>query len=242
MKKILSLILAAASAFMMGTAVFAESSSEERPAAATLTFDTDEALKYIHTFGNAADTNLTYELFDAEAISGRCLKLEENFTSDISNQYGGIYFDAADFGLDSFTGYTMTVSLKLDSSVAKATDILLIFSDGEQWISQNLITEGNTGKWISGSVSVPVTNNNTKLGISIPITTAYNGRVCLVDNVVITDNYGNAIANIGDIDTSLAQAPNTVTSVLTTILFILVIIAVILGVGFVVLRIIRRYR
>lgn len=242
MKKILSLVLAAAAIFTMGTASYAdEPAAAAKTDPATFTFDTADGFSYIHTFGNAADTNLTYELSDAGAISGRCLKLSEDFAGDVSNQYGGIYFDAADFGLSNFAGYTMNLNIKTNPASAKATSVVLAFSDGEQWVAQSISTS-TTNSWINTSVSVPADKKNTKMGISIPITSTFTGEVLLVDDITITDNYGKVIANIGDIDTSLAEAPDTLTSVLTTILFVVLILGVIAGVVFVILKLTRRYR
>lgn len=239
MKKLLSLILAAAAALTMSSAVFADAAPKKD--AATLSFDTDVCLSYVHTFGNASDTNLSCSLGDRGAISGRCLVLNEDFSGDVSNMYGGIYFEASDFGLESFSGYTMTVNYKPTAACAKATELLMVFSDGAQWVTQNVNTS-NTNGWTPATISVPASVQNTKLGISIPITSSFSGDVVYIDDVTITDNYGNTIANIGDLDTSLAEAPSTLSSVLTTILFILLILVVIAGVVFVIMKVTRRYR
>lgn len=245
-KKILSLFLAAAAVFTMGASAFAADKTEARTAAApkdaaTFTFDTDACMSFIHPFGSASDTNLEYKLEDAGAVTGRCLRLSEQFTQDISNQYGGIYFVAEDFGLEDFAGYTMTVKAKIAPAAAKATPNLVLFTDGVAWVSQNFSTD-KTGTWITASVSVPADTANNKLGISIPITQAFTGDVVFLDDVIIADNYGKAIANVGDVDTSLAEAPNTFKSVITAILFVLLILGVIGGIVLVVLKMVRRYR
>lgn len=245
-KKIFSIFLAAAAVLSMAAGVLAADETEARTAAApkdaaTFTFDTDACMKYIHAFGSAADTNLQYTLEDAGAVSGRCLKISEGFTQEISNQYGGIYFSAADFGLKDFSGYTMTVKAKVTPAAAKKTSNLVLFSDGVTWVSQNFST-GSSGSWITASVSVPADSANDKLGISIPITEAFTGDVVFLDDITIADNYGKVIANIGDVDTSLAKAPNTFVSVLTKILLVLLIVAVVGGIALVVLKMIRRYR
>lgn len=245
-KKILSLFLAAAAVLSMTAGALAADEKEERTAAApkdaaTFTFDTDACMSYIHPFGSATDTNLKYTLEDKAAVTGRCLRISEEFTQDISNQYGGIYFLASDLGLEDFAGYTMTVKVKVTSASAKATQNMSLFSDGIAWVSKNFSTD-NAGNWITATVSVPADTANDKLGISIPITTAFTGDVLFLDDITITDNYGKALANVGDVDTSLAEAPNAVKTVLTTILFVVLIIAVIGGIVLVVLKMIRRYR
>lgn len=244
MKKLLSVLLAAAAVFTMSATVFAEAPSADdknKKEDATFSFDTDVSLDYIHTFGNAEDTNLLYVLSDAGAISGRCLKLSENFSEEVSNQYGGIYFDAADLGIENFAGYTFNVNMKISSQAAKATPVLLLFSDGAQWLSEKVSTD-KSGSWITASITVPPTTENTNFGISIPITSGFSDDVALIDNISITDNYGKVIANVGDIDTSLAEAPNTFVSVITVILFVLLVVAVILGVVYAVMKLRGKYR
>ena len=79
MKKLLSLILAAASIFTMGTAVFAETEKTNSSTDATITFDTDKALDYVHTFGNASDTGLKTEISEKEVIWGQFEPYERGF-------------------------------------------------------------------------------------------------------------------------------------------------------------------
>ena len=237
-KKIISILLAAAAMLSMTTSVLAADETEARTAAApkdaaTFTFDTDVCMDFIHPFGHASETDLKYVLDDAGAVSGRCLRISEGFTQQVNNQYGGIYFQASDFDMENFAGCT--------SAAAKMTPNIVLFSDGASWISNNVSTD-TSGSWITGSVSVPADSTNDKLGISIPITQAFTGDVLYLDDISIANNYGKAIANIGDVDTSLAEAPNTAVRVLTTLLFILVLLAVIGGIALVVVKMIRRYR
>ena len=241
MKKILSVIIAAAAAFTMGTAVFAEAEKTNDSATATISFDTDKSLEYIHTFGNANDAGLTMELTEKDALSGKALKLSESFKGTLSNRYGGFYLDAADFGLDNFGGYTMTIYINASSKASKATGQFEIFSDGAGWISESFLTN-NAGSYRTASITVPANSNNTKIGVSFPITQDFEGDLGIFDDITITDNYGKAIANVGDIDTSLYQGPSGFVSVITTIFFILVLIAVIGGAAYFVVKTMRKYR
>lgn len=240
MKKIFAAVLAAATAFSMSTTVLAAAEKTDA-IETTITFDTDAALEYVHTFGNASETGLSYELTDNNAYEGKALKISESFTDSISTRYGGIYFDAADFGLESFAGYTMTVNVKVSKAASKAVSTLDAFSDGDEWVSR-IIDATAPDAWNTVSVSVPSETYNDKLGISIPITEAFDGEVVMIDEIVIKDNYGKTIKNIGDIDNSVYEGPNTVLSVITTILFIVMIIAVVLGVGYFVKKVLRTYR
>ncbi len=244
MKKLMAIILAAASVFTMSTAVFADKADtedEKKIEKPTFAFDTDSSFSYIHKFGNASDTNLKIELGDKGAYEGRSLKLSEDFAVKVSNQYGGIYFDASDFGLESFAGYTMNVNMRVTKAASKATPAIVLFADGEQWVSKNIATD-KPDTWVKGSVSVPANVSDSKLGISIPITEAYKDDVLMVDNIVITDNYGKQIANVGDIDTSLAEKPNTLLSILSIILFALLFAGIIAAGAFIFFRAKKRFR
>ncbi len=241
MKKLLSLILAAAAMLAMSTAAFAETASSSSNSA-TITFDTEKALDYVHAFGNADQTGLAMTFEESDAILGKTMRLSENFKESVSNRYGGFYVDAADFGVENFSGYTMKMSIKVTEQAAKATPSLEIFSDGEQWISLPIQTEDYAGVWKNVTLTVPANVNNQKLGLSIPITEAYSGDVAFIDELYLTDNYGKVIANIGDIDTSVAQAPNSAMSILTTILFVLLVIAAVLGVGYMIMKNLWKYR
>lgn len=226
----------------MSTAVIADEAETEAPKEKpTFAFDTKDSMSYLHKFGNASDTGLALDVTDKGAFEGRALKFSENFASSISNQYGGIYFDSADFGLNNFAGYTLEVNIKPTKAAIKATPNITLFADGQQWVSQNVpITEAD--KWVTASVSVPANVADNKIGISIPITEPFNGDVILVDNVVIKDNYGKQLANVGDIDTSLAQKPSTWRRVLSVVLFIVLAVAAVGGVAFFIYKMMRRYR
>ena len=241
MKKLLSVLLAAAAAFTMSTAVYAEPEKTDNPGEATITFDTSKSLEYIHTFGNAADAGLTMELTEKGALSGKALKLSESFKGSLSNRYGGFYLDAEDFGLDSFGGYTVNIYINASDKAAKATSQFEVFSDGASWQSMNFLTN-SAGSYRVASITVPANSQNTKVGVSFPIMNDFDGELGMFDDITIVDNYGKTIANIGDIDTSLYQGPSGFVSVITTILFIIVLLAVIGGVAYFVIKTTGQYR
>ncbi|MGN0636937.1 MAG: hypothetical protein ACI4J0_01080 [Huintestinicola sp.] len=241
MKKLLSVLLAAAAAFTMSTAVYAEPQKTDNPGETTITFDTEKSLEYIHSFGNAADAGLTMELTDKGALSGKALKLSESFKGSLSNRYGGFYLDAADFGLENFGGYTFNIYINVSDKAAKATGQFEIFSDGAGWQSANFLTN-SAGSYRVASISIPADSENTKVGVSFPIIQDFDGELGMFDDITIVDNYGKTIANVGDIDNSLYQGPSGFVSVITTILFILVILAVIGGVAYFIVKTMRKYR
>ncbi|MGN0665211.1 MAG: hypothetical protein ACI4KF_01660 [Huintestinicola sp.] len=236
MKKLISGLLAAVSALTMSVSVCA--ASDLGP---TVSFDSEKYSPYVHTFGNAEESNLTMELSE-DSYMGYSLLLKESFTEGISNQYGGIYFDASDFGISDFGGYTFVAYIKPAENVSKAVSRFELFTDGQKWQSKD-IAVSETGIFTSYSISVPQNVKNTKFGISIPITDPYDGEVLYLDNVSIVDNYGKEIANIGDFaEKSLAKAPPTAVTVLTTILFVILILAAIAGVVLFAIKVLRSYR
>lgn len=241
MKKILSVILAAAAVFTMGTAVFAEAEKTDSADTATISFDTDKALDYVHAFGNYSQSGLVMEITDAEKVSGKALSMSESFKGNLDNRYGGFYLDSADFGLDSFAGHTITMNVYITKAASKATEKLEAFSDGSQWTSVPVLSSPSD-TWTKASITIAANSANTKAGISIPITEEFTGTVCYVDDITITDNYGKTVANIGDIDNSLYQGPSGLTSVLTTILFIVLIIAVVGGIALFIKKVVGTYR
>ena len=135
----------------------------------------------------------------------------------------------------------MTIYINASSKASKATGQFEIFSDGAGWISESFITN-NAGSYRTASITVPANSANTKLGVSFPITQDFEGDLGIFDDITITDNYGKAIANVGDIDTSLYQGPSGFVSVITTIFFIIVLIAVIGGAAYFVVKTMRKYR
>ena len=92
------------------------------------------------------------------------------------------------------------------------------------------------------SITVPAGAVNSKIGVSFPIVSDFSGDLGVFDEITLTDNYGKTIPNVGDIDTSLYQGPSGFTSVITVILFILLLIAVVGGVAFFVIKVRRKYR
>lgn len=241
MKKVISLIIAAAAALTMGTAVFAEAEKTDVQTSATITFDTEKALDYLHMFGSTSETNLTVEITEKDALSGKALKINEDFKGTPPTRYSGFYFLASDFGLDSFSGHTITININASKAASKATDSFEVFSDGAEWSAKTFST-ADSGKWRSVSISVPANKNNDRVGISFPIMSDFSGEVGMIDDIIISDNYGKTVANIGDIDNSLYEAPSGFVTVITTIIFVLLIIAVLVGAFFFFKKVFRQYR
>lgn len=235
-KKIISALIAAAAAFTLSISVFAADSNP------TFCFDTEEGLSYVKTFGNTAETGLTYAISEDEAYSGNSLAISESFSSESSNTNCGIYFDAADFGLDNFSNYNITMKVYCTSASAKSTSLLELFTDGDVYDSVNISTS-NSGSWQEYTISVPTTSKNNKFGINVPITDSFDGIVCYVDDITISNIYNATIENVGDVSKGItSEGTNAVVSVITVLIFVVLIIGVVVGVALYVFKMIKKYR
>lgn len=241
MKKLLALLTAAAAIFTMSTAVFAAADKNSGQPAATITFDSDKVFDFLHTFGNASDTGFTMELTEKDALSGKSLKCSESFKESVSNRYGGFYLDAEDFGLDSFAGYTMELYISTDKAANKKTKQFELFTDGDNWSTTAFNTDG-VGIYRKASITVPANSKNTKIGLSFPIVDPFEGGLCMVDELKIIDNYGKAIANVGDIDNSLYKGPSGFKMVITILMFVVLIAGVGFGIYIFLKKVVWRYR
>ena len=118
---------------------------------------------------------------------------------------------------------------------------VLLFSDGEQWVTANIPTS-YPDDYLKVSLTVPAGLKNSKVGISLPITTPYDDVVCYVEDINITDNYGKTLPNVGDVDTSLAKAPNKGLSALSTALFVILAVAIVGGIVYFIIDLKKKYR
>lgn len=241
MKKLIALLTAALTLLTMSTAVLAATDKNSGQPAATITFDSDKVFDFLHTFGNASDTGFAMELTEKDALSGKSLKCSESFKQSVSNRYGGFYIDAEDFGLDSFAGYTMELYISSDKAASKKATQFELFTDGDTWVSVPFNTDG-VGIYRKASITVPASVKNTKIGLSFPIVDPFDGGLCMVDELKIIDNYGKTISNVGDIDNSLYKGPSGFKTVITIVMFILVLGAVGFGIYMFLKKVIWKYR
>lgn len=227
MKKMISIAAAAVIGFTM-TAFTACAESEEEteaPAASsTICFDTDEALKYITTFGAAEETGLGYRITTEKASSNGSLVISEDFLESSENPITGISFNCADFGLDSLAGCTISLKVYAPSSGA---DELAFYSDGDVYLAETIAMTANP-IWETVTLTIPETMNNTMFGMIITTSSGgIKGDVCNIDELCLYKPDGSMADNIGDFKVVEEGTSGGVNHVLMIIVFVLLIIAVV---------------
>lgn len=225
-KKIICIAAAAVIGLTMTTfPAFAEAEEEtEAPAASsTLCFDTEEALNYIKTFGSAGETGLSYKINVEKAAANGSLTVSENYLSDSGEMNTGVYFDCADFGLESLAGCTISLKVYAPSSGA---DELSFYSDGDVFLSESVAMTANPF-WETVTLTIPETINNQMFGMLITSSGAVKGEVCSIDELCLYKPDGTMAENIGDFQVIEAAASSGVNRVLMIVVFVLLIIAVI---------------
>ncbi len=236
-KKLVSVAVAVLTAFSLGISVYAADSDP------TFCFDSDSGLSNIQTFGNAEGVGLSYDISEDQAFSGAgSLAISESFTESPASATAGIYVNASDLGLTNFAGYNITANIYCTEAAAKETSMLELFTDGDIYNSVTISTAASS-TWMEYTIYVSNTSSNNKFGITIPISTSFDGVVCYVDSITVSDMYGNTIANIGDTAEPIrSEGTSTVVSVLTILLFIVLIAAIVVGVALFVVKNLKKYR
>lgn len=228
MKKIISALLAAAVISVSGL-IPAMAADEAVIQNATFCFDNDTSLSMWETYGSVKETGFELSI-SGTAESGRgSLGIVESCKGNIAddNKFGGAYITAEALGLENFKGCTIQASVMFDSQVGQNADSFTMFSDGIVWVSTQ-ISSDTAGRWSKVSLTVPDNADNTKIGFTIPVYSAYEGNVAYIDNLVIYNSDGTIIANIGDQQSAPADAivPVSLGGRITLIVVLVVIIAI----------------
>lgn len=244
MKKILSIIAAAVIGLTaVGTAVFAdapENGEEDSLPQSTLCFDTEKTLEYIHTFGAAEQAGLEYKIDTENASKNGSLAISENFSGELTENSGnaGIYFNCADFGLDTLAG--CTIKLKVYASQTGA-NTLSVYTDGDIFLSHNVTMTANP-HWENVTLEVSEDINNTMFGVLIQSDTGFNGTVCNIDELSIYNQNDALIENIGDYQV-IEKGGSKGNSPLMIVIFVVLIVAVLLVCAYFIIKfVILRYR
>lgn len=240
-KKIISAIIASAVVAVVPVAAFAESDY----ANATFCFDNESGISMWETYGSVAETGLELKIDTAVRETGNAaLCIYEDVKADIAteNQHGGVFISADKLGLEDFSGCTIQASVYFEPDAVGKTNAFSLYSDGIIWLTSELSAE-NSG-WNKVSLTVPGNSTNTTVGFTIPNYSVYTGNVCYIDNVIIYDATGTAIANIGDYAEaadSIEVSVGTLGRILLVVLLVVIIVGVIAGIGFVVSMLLKKF-
>ena len=251
-KKILSSVLAAASAAVIAVSSFSAVSFAETTTAAsnsdaTFCFDNTSSLPMWTFYGPTDETGFKLSVNNDVKESGDgALCINETVRKDIpaDEQYGGAYITADQVGLESFAGCTFQVSACFEADAAKKATEFKIFSDGIVWIESS-VSSNTDGRWSKVSLTVPDTAKNEKLGFSIPLYSEYDGKVAYIDNIIIYNADGTQVANVGDFAAAKDRAPVSIGKGgrIVLIIVLVIIIASLLGGAFFFIKTrMKRYR
>lgn len=240
LRKIFTALSALAiSAAVVGTTCFADGEN------ATYCFDTADKVADWQLGGSSEDAGMKLAQTNRKAESGDgSLVVSVNIPSDISDGFGGAFIDASALGLESFDGCTVSMSVMLCEGAEGHTENLSIYSDGIVWVEaapESLSTEA----WTNVSLVVPSGADNSSVGFTVPTFNAYSGDVVYIDNFSVVTPDGTAVANVGDYQYKTITSEDTVsggTNIVLTIVLVVLILAIVAGIGFIVSSAIKKFR
>lgn len=211
---------------------------------ATYCFDNDTKISDLTSYGSVKDTGMTLTLTKLETKNGNgALVVSEKVEAEIPNKFGGYYFTPEQFGLKDFQNCTIEMSVKLCENAENRYDNFSLFTDGMLW-SNVPVTGLSTEEWTTVSMTVPDGATNTKLGFTIPTFKMHNGDILYIDDIVITKPDGTAVANVGDYELKAITAEDAASpleNILLTVLLVVIILAIVGGIGIIVSKSLRRF-
>ncbi len=239
-KKIVSAVLASAVAVGMCAAnAFAVEDGQ-----ATFCFDTDACIEKFLPYGSVEATNakLSHTVLESKNGNGSVV-VSVNIEENIEDAYGGFYVEAASLGLDSFKNCTVEMSVKACEDQEISSDSLVLYSDGIIYLSSE-VPELSSKEWTTISLAIPEGADNNKVGFTIPTFQIRSGDMIYIDDFTITQSDGTVIANQGDYEVKAVaseDAASTGQSIGMTILLVVLILAIVGGIGLIVSSALRKF-
>ncbi len=239
MKKIISAVLASVAA----AGICAASAFALEDGQATYCFDTDACISDFQSYGSVEATGmkLTHTVYESKNGNG-CIVVSEAVTETPEEQYGGFYIDAATLGLENFKNCTIEMSVKLCEGAEGLTDNLAVYSDGIIYLTQPAAGLSSE-QWTTITLTLPDGAANTKVGFTIPTFKVYSGDILYIDDFAVT-NDGTVVENKGDYEVkkvAAEDAASTGQSIGMTILLVILILAIVGGIGLIVSSAIRKF-
>ena len=239
-KKIASALLASVVAAASAMTV----SASAETANATYCFDNNSHISDWNPYGSVEQTGTAIRYTNYESLNGEgCIVISENVKGEVDDLFGGYYIEASSLGLTDFRGCTIKMSVKLCEGAENYCDNLALYTDGLIWISQN--AENLSSKeWTTVSMLVPSGAENSKVGFTIPTFSTYSGDIAYIDDFTVINADGTVIANVGDYQEKSFNAEDAVPTwqnILLTILLVVLILAIIGGIGLIVSSILRKF-
>ncbi len=240
LKKILAAVTAAAA--ILTCSSFTALALEDGQAA--YCFDTADKLADWQTYGSTAETGFSFKQITSNSKNGEgCIAVSENVTGEISDTYGGAYISAETLGLRDFGGCTISMSVLLNESAADNIEAFSLFCDGMIWLETPVI-DINSKTWTDVTLTVPENAENPRAGFTIPTFGAYSGEIVYIDDFSVTTSDGTIIANVGDYKAKTVSSTETVstgTNIVLTIVLVVLILAIVGGIGLIVSSVIKKF-
>lgn len=240
LKKIFAAITAAA-AILTSSSLTAMALEDGQ---ATYCFDTAAKLADWQTYGSTAETGFAFKQTTANSKNGEgCIAVSEDTDGNVSETYGGAYISSETFGLPNFGGCTISMSVLLNDAAAKNIENFSLYSDGMIWLETPVI-DINSKEWTEITLAIPENAENTKAGFTIPTFGTYSGEIVYIDDFAVTTSDGTVIANVGDYKAKTVSSTETVskgTNIVLTIVLVVLILAIVGGIGLIVSSAIKRF-
>ena len=240
LKKIFAAITAAA-AIMTSLSLTALALEDGQ---ATYCFDTADKLADWQTYGSTTETGFAFKQITSNSKNGEgCIAVSENVTGEVSETYGGAYVSAENFDLSDFSGCTISMSVLLKDGADAYIENFSLYSDGMIWL-ETPVVDINSKEWTEVTLTVPDNAENPRVGFTIPTFNACSGEILYIDDFAITASDGTVIANVGDYKAktvSSAETVSTGTNIVLTIVLVVLILAIVGGIGIIVSSVIKRF-
>ena len=238
-KKIVSAVLASViAAGMCAANAFAVEDGQ-----ATYCFDTNACIADFQKYGSVDVTGMKLSHTDLDSKNGNgCLVVSETNAEIPEEKYGGFYIEAATLGLENFKNCTIEMSVKLCEGAEGYAENLALYSDGIIFLNQPA-AELSSSQWTTITLTLPDGAANTKVGFTIPTFKIYDGDILYIDDFAVTKD-GKLIENKGDYEVkkvAAEDAASTGQSVVMTILLVVLILAIVGGIGLIVSSAIRKF-
>lgn len=240
LKRFFAAVIAAAavSAFSSATA-FAVGDGE-----AAYCFDNANKISDWQTYGSTAETGFAIAQKTGVSLNGDgCLVVSENSAGDVENGFGGAYISSDTFSLENFGGCTFTMNVMLCEGMETFTDNFSLYSDGMIWLQS--IPQGlNSQTWTEVSLTLPADAANTTVGFTIPTFQICTGDILYIDDFTITLPDGTSVENLGDyVPKKIVgdDAVSTGANIALTIVLVVLILAIVGGIGLIVSAIIKKF-
>ena len=239
MKKIISAILAS----VVAAGICAANAFAVEDGQATYCFDNSSCIEDFVSYGSVDATGMKIAYTDLDSKNGNgCLVISESLVEAPADKFGGFYVDAATLGLENFENCTAEISVKLCEGADSLYENFSLCSDGMVWLTSSAPL--STSEWTTLTLTFPDGATNSQVGFTIPTFNICSSDILYIDDFVITDAEGNAILNQGDYVVKAVTVEETASkgqNILLTILLVVLILAIVGGIGLIVSNALRRF-